>query len=262
MPKPTLIGVLHLRPLPGSPRWAGTMAEVCQYAEADALAYIEGGADALMIENFGDVPFTAQRVPAETVAAMSTVASHLRQKHSNLPAYGFNVLRNDPLSGLGLAAVCGGSFIRVNVHSGAMVTDQGLIQGQAYDSVRKRQQLCPDVEIWTDVHVKHAQPLAGGSLQEAAQDALHRGLADALIISGHSTGHAVDVEDLRLVRQACPQAKLLVGSGADVASAPQLLQFADGLIVGSSVKRHGQLANPVDPARVAALREAMDSAKS
>ncbi len=234
------------------------MEDVCERAAADARAFAEGGADSLVIENFGDVPFTSERVPAETVAAMATVASYLRQVAEIGLPFGFNVLRNDPLSGLGLAATCGGEFIRVNVHSGAMVTDQGVIEGQAFETVRKRQQLCANVAIWADVHVKHAQPLGGGSLEDAAKDVLHRGLADALIVSGVATGESVDADDLRVVRQACPEAQIYVGSGASTDSAPRLLEFADGLIVGTSVKADGILDQPVDPARVAALRAAMD----
>jgi membrane complex biogenesis BtpA family protein len=257
--KPKLIGVIHLLPLPGAPRWGGSMEEVCDHAAADAKAFVNGGADALVIENFGDVPFTSERVPAETVAAMAVVSSHLRQVAQVELPFGFNVLRNDPLSGLGLAATCDGEFIRVNVHSGAMVTDQGVIEGQAFDTVRKRRELCPNVAIWADVHVKHAQPLGRGSLEDAAKDALHRGLADALIVSGVATGESVDADDLRVVRQACPEAAIYVGSGASVDSAPRLLEFADGLIVGTSVKVDGLLAQPVDPARVLALRAAMDT---
>ncbi len=259
--RPALIGVVHLLPLPGSPRWGGCMREVIDHAVADAQAFVRGGADALVIENFGDVPFTAARVPAETVAAMSRVGSVLQAAALEIP-FGYNVLRNDARSGLGLAAATGGEFIRVNVHTGAMVTDQGVIQGQAFETIRARNHLCPEVAVWADVHVKHAQPLGGGRLADAAEDTLKRGLADALIISGTATGQSVDVDDLRLTRQTCPDAMLLVGSGASESTAKRLLAFADGLIVGTAVKRDGVLAHPVDPQRVAGLRAAMDSADS
>ncbi len=260
--KPALIGVLHLLPLPGAPRWGGSMQAILDRATADAQAYVEGGADGLMIENFGDVPFTSKRVPAETVAAMSAVGLYLREVAGLVLPIGYNVLRNDPLSGLGLAASTGGSFIRVNVHSGAMVTDQGVIEGRAYETVRQRERLCPGVAIWADVHVKHAQPLGGGGLEAAAEDTLERGLADGLIVSGRATGDPVAVEDLRAVRGVSPGATVLVGSGATEESALDLLAFADGLIVGSSVKEGGRLERPVDPGRVRALRKAMDSTDS
>lgn len=138
------------------------MEAVWKRATADALAYEKGGADALIIENYGDVPFTPGRVPAETVAAMSAVGVYLREVAGVSLPLGYNVLRNDPASALGLAAVSRGRFVRVNVHSGAMVTDQGVIEGRAFETVRLRQRLSPEVAIWADVHVKHAQPLGEG----------------------------------------------------------------------------------------------------
>ena len=162
-----MIGVLHLSPLPGAPRFAGSMDAICEAAVADAMAYRQGGADALMIENFGDLPFTRERVAAETVAGMAVVACAIKEAGVELPV-GFNVLRNDVSSGLGLAATCGGEFVRVNVHTGAVEADQGIIQGEAFSTLRQRKNLCPQVEIWADVLVKHAVPIGDLGIEEAA----------------------------------------------------------------------------------------------
>jgi uncharacterized protein len=248
-------GTVHLLPLPGSPRWAGDMRAILARAVADARAYQAGGAHALVIENFHDVPFTKGTVAAETVAAMSVVAAAVQEVVS-LP-FGFNVLRNDARSGLGLCAACGGAFIRVNVHSGVMLADQGLLEGQAYETLRARRHLCPDAQILADVHVKHAVPLGNGSIEIAARDTLQRGLADALIVSGAGTGLATDIEDARRVRAACPGAKLLLGSGVTAGNVSPFLPLIDGVIVGSSLKKDGKLLNPVDPRRVAALARAL-----
>lgn len=253
-----LIGVVHLKALPGSPAYGGSMEEVCAAAVADAEAYLQGGADALMVENFGDLPFTREAVEAETVAGMAVVARAIREAGVDLPM-GFNVLRNDVSSGLGIAAACGGEFVRVNVHTGAVEADQGIIQGEAYATMRKRASLCPQVEVWADVLVKHAVPIGDLGLAEAARDTYQRGKADALIVSGVATGAGTKVEDLRIVKEAIPEAPLLVGSGASVETARELLEFADGLIVASSLKQDGILGNPVDPARVASLSVAMNA---
>lgn len=254
---PRLIGVIHLRALPGSPDWQGSMAEVCDFAAADAAAFAAGGFDAVVVENFGDIPFTKDRVATETIAAMARAAEAVTQAAAGLPI-GFNVLRNDADAALGLCASCGGSFIRVNVHSGAMVTDQGLIEGDAYSTVRKRTALCPEVKIFADVLVKHAAPLGEIALEQAARDTWQRGKADALIASGTGTGEATSLDDLRRIREACPDAPLLVGSGAIAASAAELLSIADGLIVASALKKNGVLAAAVDFDRVKAFREAAD----
>ena len=254
-----LIGVVHLQPLPGSPRWSGNLDHAIRHAIADATAYEKGGAQAIFIENFGDVPFTKNSVGHETVASMAAVGCAVRNSVS-LPI-GFNVLRNDARAALALCAACRGSFIRVNVHSGAMLTDQGLIEGNAHDTTRYRHAICPDAQIFADVHVKHAVPLGDWTLEDAAHDTLERGLADALIISGTGTGRAADPADVQTVRAVCPSARLLLGSGVTSENARQFLPYADGFIVASSLKVGGKLSNPVDPKRVAALARVIKSTK-
>ena len=246
-----VIGVVHLHPLPGSPRWGGDLESVIGSAVADANAYARGGADAVIIENFGDAPFTKTNVGAETVAAMTAAGTAVRAA-IKIPI-GFNVLRNDVRSALALCAACRGSFVRVNVHTGAMVTDQGVIEGDAYHTMRYRARICPEALLFADVHVKHAVPLGDFTIEVSAQDTLERGLADALIISGTGTGVAADIGDVQRVRRACPQAKILLGSGITLENAGEFLRIADGVIVGTSVKIHGKLDNPVDAKRVAAL---------
>jgi membrane complex biogenesis BtpA family protein len=250
-----LIGVVHLRPLPGSPRWRGDLEAVIDFAVNDARAYERGGAHALFIENFGDVPFTRGCVAPETIAAMAAAGRAIRQA-VKLPV-GFNVLRNDARAALALCAVCGGEFIRVNVHTGAMLTDQGLIEGNPYETLRYRERICPGTQIFADVHVKHAVPLGNWTIADAARDTVERGLADALIVSGAGTGLATDLADVEQVRRTCPATKVLLGSGVSLENIRDFLPVADGFIVASSLKLNGRLANPVDPKRVAALARAI-----
>jgi membrane complex biogenesis BtpA family protein len=254
--KKLLIGVLHLPGLPGAPNFGGNFDAIIERAVADARAYEQGGADALVIENFGDAPFTSKSVAPETIAAMARAGCAVRGI-TQLPI-GYNVLRNDARAAVGLAAACDGSFIRVNIHSGAMITDQGLIEGQAYETVRAKQHLCPHVQIFTDVHVKHAVPFGDWTLEDAARDTWERGGVHALIVSGVGTGHPASVEDVQTVHKACHDAPILIGSGFNLNNAKTLLPYINGAIVGSSLKQDGKLDNAVDVARVAALRRVMD----
>lgn len=248
-----LIVVVHLLPLPGSPRWGENFERVLRSALDDARASEDGGADAIVIENFGDVPFDKGAAPAETVAAMAVVGAAVRDA-VELPL-GFNVLRNDGHAALALCASCGGDFIRVNVLSGAMVTDQGVIEGSAFAVTRLRRQIAPGAKILADVHVKHAWPLGDLPIEIAARDTVERGLADALIISGRGTGEATSLDDVRRVRSACPESPILVGSGVTEVNCASYLEGADGVIIGTSVKREGKVSNPVDSNRVAALKK-------
>jgi len=246
-----LIGVIHLRALPGAPRWGGDLEAIIKLAISDARAYERGGVDALIIENFGDVPFTKGRVDPATIAAMAAAGRAIRGAVST--PLGFNVLRNDARAALALCAACGGGFIRVNVHTGAMLTDQGLIEGNAFDTLRYKKAICPDAQIFADVHVKHAVPLGNWKIEDSARDTIERGLANALIVSGAGTGLAADITEVERVRIACPSAKILLGSGVTLENARDFLALADGFIVGTSLKIGGKVANPADPKRVAAL---------
>src|SRR3972149_780361 len=247
-----LIGMVHLGPLPGSPRWDGSMERVVEAALADATALVGGGMDALLVENFGDAPFSPGRVEPATVAAMTAVAAELRRALPQAPL-GVNVLKNDARAALAVAAAVGARFIRVNVHAGAVLSDQGVIQSDAYATLRDRRLLGADVRIFADAGGKHAVPLAPVDLEQTARDLVHRELADALVVSGPATGEATPPGDLERVRGAVPGVPLLVGSGVTPETAAQLLSLADGLIVGTYVKRDGDVRNPVDRARVEKL---------
>src|SRR5947209_9176852 len=174
--------MVHLRPLPGAPSFGGSMDAVIEAALADARALRDGGWDGILFENFGDRPFFKERVEPETVAAITravaAVAADVR-----LP-FGVNVLRNDAASALAIAAATGAAFIRVNIHTGAMLTDQGIIEGRAAETLRKRAVLAPDALIFADHMVKHAMPLVALDDSQSAKDLRSRGLADAIIISG------------------------------------------------------------------------------
>jgi len=258
--RPFLIGVVHLPATPGAPGYAGSMDAVVESARSDAGALAGGGADALIVENFGDAPFFAEHVPPETVAALALAVVAVRDAAGGLPV-GVNVLRNDARAALGVCAATGAAFARVNVHTGAAVTDQGLIQGRAAETLRERARLCPGVRLLVDVHVKHATPLSREPVEAAAEDALRRGRADALILSGSATGRPPDPAELAAVRERVGAAPLLVGSGLSSANAAELLRVADGAICGTALKRGGRVEAPVDVERVRALRRTLDGVR-
>ncbi len=250
-----LLGMVHLRPLPGSPS-GGSLHDALGAAHADAQALLDAGFDGLIVENFGDAPFAKTKVPAATVAAMAVVTHELRRAH-NVPL-GVNVLRNDAESALSIATVCGCDFIRVNVHVGAVVADQGVIEGCARETLLLRRQLGSSVLLFADVRVKHARPLGASEnpareLVDEAKDAFERGKADALVLSGPATGAPADPLAFRAVRERLPLAPLLVGSGISAENLRDFWDVCDGMIVGTSVKKGGNPRSDVDPERARGL---------
>ena len=255
--KKVFIGVVHLLPLPGAPRWCGDLRPVLDRAEDEATILDQGGAHGIIVENFGDAPFRVGRVQPETVAAMTLALQRVKQA-TKLPV-GVNMLRNDAQSALAVAAITGAVFIRVNVHYGVMAADEGLVQGEAFETLRQRRALNVDVKILADVLVKHAVPLGPADLGLMARETTHRGLADGLIVSGPVTGQAASITDVTAAREAVPDGFILVGSGVDQSNAAQLLGPADGAIVGTSLKRDGLVNNPIDPDRVKRMADLIRS---
>jgi hypothetical protein len=254
-----LIGMVHLPPLPGSPGSLDSMHAIIGRAVGEARMLASAGFDAVIVENFGDAPFAADSVPPETVAAMSIVADHV-VRAAGVPV-GVNVLRNDAISALAVAAASGASFIRVNVLSGACATDQGVITGRAHEILRRRAALCRGVAIAADVHVKHAVPINQPDIGLAAEETAHRAGADALIVSGSGTGKRTDLGEARRVRDAVADRPLWIGSGVTADNVGDYLGIADGVIVGTWLKEGGVTTAPLDMQKVETLIRAAKAAR-
>ncbi len=255
-----VIGMVHLPPLPGAPRapddGSAAIDAAIERAVRDAAALDRGGADGLIVENFGDAPFHPDDVPKHVVAAMTRAAAAVADA-TDLPL-GINVLRNDAEAAVAVAAAVDAAFVRVNVHTGARVTDQGIVEGRAHRTLRLRDRLGVDVGVFADTDVKHSAPLTPtGYTAESFADTAERGLADAVIASGSGTGEAVEADALRSVVDERVRHGLdtpvLVGSGVRQDTVADLLGVADGVIVGTALKRGGETTAPVDADRVADL---------
>jgi membrane complex biogenesis BtpA family protein len=251
-PKP-LIGMVHLLPLPGSPRGSRSLSGVVERAVQDARRIVGGGMDGLLVENYGDAPFLPWRVGPETVAAMTCVIREI-QRFVDKPL-GINVLRNDAQAALAMATILGCDFIRVNVHVGVVATDQGILEGKAFDTLRYREVLRSEVRIFADVFVKHDKTLDREDIGQAAEEAVSRGLADAVVVTGIATGESVSLDGLDNVRKAVPDVPVLAGSGVSTENLEHILSRADGAIVGTAIKEDGRTENDINESRVRALVE-------
>jgi membrane complex biogenesis BtpA family protein len=226
-----LIGMVHLPPLPGSPRSELSLDEVIEVALDEAAILERAGLDGLIVENVGDTPFFRESVPTVTVAAMGIIVREVRRATSL--AVGVNLLRNACLEAMSIAALTHADFIRCNVVIGAYVTDQGLIQGCAAELARLRQTLDHDVAVLGDVHVKHAAPLFDVPIEDAAADLAERGGADAVIVSGARSPDPPSFERVKAVRDAVT-APVLIGSGVSLANVADFYAASDGVLIGET----------------------------
>ncbi|MSP56668.1 MAG: BtpA/SgcQ family protein [Myxococcales bacterium] len=256
----TLVGVAHLLALPAGPRESVGFGPARLRALHDASVLCDAGFDAIILENFGDSPFTSGTVDPHVVAFVAILAAQIRERHPKL-RIGINLLRNDARSAMGVAAAAGADFIRVNVHSGAMVTDQGILQGDAHGTLRYRRELCGHeppgrwVEVAADVLVKHAVPLGDVEIGAVAADTARRGGAGILIVTGEGTGKPADPERVRRVREAVPEVPVWLGSGVTAQTLPMWSQLAHGAIIGTALHEDGDLRLPLSLKRAIRVRE-------
>jgi len=252
-----IIGMVHLPPLPGSPGYRGEpLEEIVRFALREAEALWKGGVDAILVENFHDYPYPIGKVPTPTLITMAAVAHRVREA-VDIPV-GVNLLFNDAEDELYLAWCLGLDFIRVEGFVDLLLSDMGPLLPAAPDLMRLRRTLGAEgVAILADVQGKYTHALPAREIADSARDALERGHADAVIITGARTGQAAPLELVRRLKEELPEARVLLGSGVTPDSVPELLAVADGAIVGSYFKRDGDVHNPVDPDRVRRLMAAV-----
>ena len=256
-PKP-VIGVIHLRPLPGAPRYGGdSVRDIYAAAAADARVLADGGVDGIIVENAGDMPFARpEDIGPETVAGLTAACLAVRDAVDT--PIGITCVANGVIPALGIAKAVGARWVRANQWVNAYVANEGLLNGPAPQAMRYRSAIHgQDIRIFADVHVKfgaHAIT-ADRSIADQALDAEWFD-ADVLIATGLRTGSPTRPDEVEQVR-AGTNLPVIVGSGLSADQVPTLFAVADGAIVGQWLKRDGVWWNPVDPHRVAALMNAV-----
>jgi uncharacterized protein len=261
--KKPVIGVIHLQPLPGAPRYRGEpMREIYAAAVADARVLSSGGIDGIILENASDMPFRRpENIGPETVAALTAACLEVRAAVDT--PIGITCVANGVVPALAVAKAVGARWVRANQWVNAYVANEGFLNGPAPEAMRYRSSIgATDVRIFADVHVKfgaHAVT-ADRSIPEQATDAEWFD-ADVLIATGTRTGSPTEPREVEEVRRGTTL-PVIVGSGLDPEQVPSLFAVADGAIIGQWLKRDGRWWNPVDPARVERLVAAVSRLRS
>lgn len=245
-----IIGMVHLWPLPGAPGYEGYgMDTILDHAQRDAEMLLEGGVDGLIVENMWDLPYyVGTDVQLESITSQAVVARKIVEM-VDVPV-GVNVIHNGWQAELAIAVAAGLDFIRVCILTGARLWDTGdLDQGAAANLLRRRKELGMEgVKLFADVDKKHSVPFPGLDLETHIEwTEFYR--ADALIVSGRMTGDAPSLDKVRRAKELATR-PILMGSGTRTENITDFLQYADGAIVGSSLKVDGVAENPVDVERV------------
>ena len=250
----TIIGMIHVDPLPGTPKYAGNFTSIIKKAKEEASIYRDAGVDMIAIENMHDVPYLKQHVGPEIVSAMSVTGYEVKST-SRLPC-GIQILAGANKEALSAALAGGLDFVRVEGFVFSHIADEGFIDGCAGELLRYRKEIGAErIKIFTDIKKKHSSHAITSDVNigETAH-AAEFFLSDGVIVTGTATGSPADLEELRQVKESV-KIPVLVGSGITSENLQSYLDIADGLIVGSYFKYDGHWSKGVDFEKV---KEFMD----
>jgi len=248
-----IIGMVHFRALPGSPLYddkAG-VAGIIEAAERDLMALQSSGVDAVMFGNENDRPYELTVSPA-SVAAMSYSIGQLKP-FIHVPV-GVDVLW-DPIATIAVAKAAGCVFAR-EVFTGVYGGDMGFWNPDCGKAMRFRQSIgAANVVLIYNINAEFAERLAQRSIQDTARSVLLSSLPDVIAVSGGITGGHVKGDVLRAAKEALPDVPIFANTGVTMETAREILEIADGAVVGTGFKRDGITWNEVDPSRVARFME-------
>ncbi len=249
----TIIGMIHVDPLPGTPKSYSRMPEIIAKAKAEAKLYREAGVDVIAIENMHDIPYT-QIIRPEIIAAMTIIGYEV--KNVTGLRTGIQILAGGNKEALAAALAGGLDFIRAEGFVFGHVADEGYFDACAGEVLRYRRQIgADDVLVLTDIKKKHSSHAitADVDIVETAH-AAEFFLSDGVIVTGVATGQEASLEELQQVKAAV-NIPVLVGSGVTVENVERYLAVADGLIIGSYFKKGGHWTQGVDFERVRVFME-------
>ncbi len=251
--KKNIIGVIHLAPTIGYDKFIDHET-LLNNSLHDLKSLDEGGVDAIMIENNYDFPHKIVVSP-ETVAFMGYIIQKIKE-NTKLPI-GICVLWNDYRASLTLAKIYGCDFIRVPVFVDEVKTDFGGITGNPKDVIEFRRKISGEnITLLTDIQVKHAELVNKRPIEESAIEAINKG-SNGLIITGKWTADAPTIEDLKKVKKITGEIPVVIGSGANKDNIKSLFEFADAVIISTSLKE-GEVKSPQEERNIKSYEARID----
>jgi len=248
-------GMVHVGPLPGTPRYENNFETIVEKAVTEAKLLEKHGCSGILFENMHDVPYLKTFVGPEITAAMAVIGAEIR-KETGIPL-GVQILAGANRAALSVAHAVGADWIRAEGFVFSHIADEGMIEACAGDLLRFRKELgANNVKIMADIKKKHSSHALTSDVDivETAKAAEFFG-ADAVILTGASTGQKASVEELAKVKKAV-SVPVLIGSGVTPQNARDYA-LADGFIVGSSLKVGGDWRNELSSDAVSQIVEAI-----
>ncbi|XP_076236385.1 uncharacterized protein F13E9.13, mitochondrial [Calliopsis andreniformis] len=247
----SVIGMVHVGALPGTPLYNGNTNKIINNAIKDAVIYKECNVDGILVENMHDIPYIQSKNSSpETTSMMTRICTEIRKiLPENIPC-GVQILAGCNKEAIAVAKAANFQFIRAEGFVFSHIADEGFTDACAGSLLRYRKQInANDVLVFADIKKKHSSHAITSdvSLSETVK-AAEFFLADGIILTGSATGDPANVAELAKVKHTA-KGPVLVGSGVTINNIENYLS-SDAVIIGSHFKFNGAWKNAVEKDRV------------
>lgn len=225
---PIIIGALHL-PYYGKFNPSQSLSELEEYALTNCRVFVENGIKSVILQ---DENLCTGLAGADTIAVMSAVGRLLKRELPELEL-GIIVQAHDGIAPIAIAHATGASFVRIKVFAGTMLKSEGILNGCGIEAVEFRQGIGANkVKIFADAHDRTGFPLVDIPITQIAGWVDHTG-ADALILTGKNYNQSI--EYIKNCKDIGIKKPLLIGGGVTIDNIKEVLSFADGAVVSTSL---------------------------
>lgn len=256
----TLIGMIHVPALPGTPFNKYTPKEILNRVLEEAAIFKNADIDSVMIENMHDAPYLKRNVGPEITSMMTIMGYELRKVFPDKPL-GVQILAGANKEALSVALSADLDYIRGEGFVFGQISDEGFIESDAGELLRYRRNIGAEkIKVYSDIKKKHSANFITSdvSIGEMAKNAQFFG-TDGIIITGSTTGAEVNVKELIEANES--KLPVIVGSGITKDNLNEYFPHANGFIVGSYLKKDGLWSNIIDYERLSGLVEKFNSLK-
>lgn len=253
---PLILAMIQPEPFPGSYLHHGmSLHDIVETAHQEVMMLQQNGFDGYILQNRNDAPIK-QTANIETVAFMSVLSYELKKR---TPQMIQGILVNwDGVASLAVAEAAGADFIRVeHVYTGVEIGYAGMIEAQCVDILNLKKRLGSQIPIFADVQEIHYEQLGAKRIDDAAWDTVKNAFADGLFLGGKTAQDSLDIASKVRARLG-NDIPLFLSGGSTVDNVAQLMEVYQGVSVGSWIK-HGDMRNPIDPARA---KQFIDAARN
>ena len=247
--KKLVIGMVHLKPLPGTPYYEeGYLEESIDKAVSDAIALEKGGADGCLVQTVDRVYPSKDEADYARVASMTKIVNEISKAVSTEFQIGVQFMINGLKPAIAVAKVCGASFIRCAALVGTIETPGGSINTDTLDFLNYRKLIgAQDIKLIAEVDSIHNRAKGDEHISFRAGSAF---LAGAFAVEVAHPDEEKNAQVVRDIKQVMPGMPVILGGHTNHENVARRIVDADGVFAGTCLQKKGVWGGAIDIDRV------------